>query len=73
MADRFSAKMRSSIMARIGSKNSSSEKRVRSFLFAHGRRFRIHQKGLPGTPDIVLPGCNTVVFVNGCFWHGHRL
>ena len=44
---------------------------VRKFLFAHGYRYRLHYKKLPGKPDIVLPKYKTVIFVHGCFWHGH--
>ena len=44
---------------------------VRRFLFANGFRFRLHRKDLPGKPDIVLPRYKTVIFINGCFWHGH--
>ena len=45
---------------------------VRRYLFAHGFRYRIHVKNLPGKPDIVLRKYRTVIFVNGCFWHGHE-
>ena len=45
---------------------------VRSLLHRAGYRFRIHVRGLPGTPDVVLPKYRTVVFVHGCFWHRHR-
>ena len=45
---------------------------VRKFLFANGFRYRINDKKLPGKPDIVLPKYKTVIFVNGCFWHGHE-
>lgn len=45
---------------------------VRKFLFANGFRYRLHDKKLPGKPDIVLPKYKTVIFVNGCFWHGHE-
>lgn len=44
---------------------------MRKYLFAHGFRYRKNDKRLPGTPDIVLPKYKTVIFVNGCFWHGH--
>ncbi len=59
-------------MARIRSKNTRPEMIVRRFLFSHGYRYRIHVKSLPGTPDIVIPCLRTVIFVNGCFWHGHE-
>ena len=59
-------------MASIKSKNTKPEVIVRKFLFAHGFRFRINVKKLPGTPDIVLKKYRTCIFVNGCFWHGHE-
>lgn len=59
-------------MASIRSKNTKPEVIVRKFLFAHGYRFRINVKRLPGTPDIVLKKYRTCIFVNGCFWHGHE-
>ena len=59
-------------MSRVRSKNSKPELIVRSYLHSKGLRFRIHKKELPGSPDIVLPKWNTVVFVHGCFWHGHQ-
>ena len=59
-------------MASIRSKNTKPEVIVRKFLFAHGFRFRINVKRLPGTPDIVLKKYRTCIFVNGCFWHGHE-
>lgn len=58
-------------MSRIGAKNTRPEIVVRSLLHRLGYRFRLHRRDLPGTPDIVLPGRASVVFVNGCFWHGH--
>jgi DNA mismatch endonuclease (patch repair protein) len=62
---------RSEMMARIPSKNTRPELRVRHFLWASGFRYRLHGKQLPGKPDIVLSRYKTVVFVHGCFWHGH--
>lgn len=59
-------------MSRIRSKNTKPELLVRKFLFSHGYRYRIHSKKLPGKPDVVLPKYRTVVFVHGCFWHGHK-
>lgn len=59
-------------MSHIRSKNTKPEILVRRFLFAHGFRFRLHRKDLPGKPDIVLPKYKTVIFINGCFWHGHE-
>jgi DNA mismatch endonuclease (patch repair protein) len=59
-------------MSRIKSRDTKPELTVRKFLFAKGFRFRIHDKKLPGTPDIVLPKYKTVIFVHGCFWHNHE-
>ncbi|MFD0326766.1 very short patch repair endonuclease [Lysobacter gummosus] len=71
MADTLSPEVRSQLMARIRSRDTVPERQVRSLLHRLGFRFRIHRKDLPGTPDIVLPGRRTVIFVHGCFWHGH--
>ena len=65
-------KTRSYNMSRIKGKNTKPEEIVRKYLFAKGFRYRINDKRLPGTPDIVLPKYQTVIFVNGCFWHGHE-
>lgn len=59
-------------MASIRGKNTKPEMIVRKYLFAHGFRYRVNVKKLPGTPDIVLKKYHTVIFVNGCFWHGHE-
>ena len=59
-------------MSAIKGKNSRGELRVRKFLHRAGFRYRLHESGLPGKPDIVLPRFNAVVFVHGCFWHQHR-
>lgn len=72
MADKMTPEQRHSCMAKIHGKNTRPEMLVRKYLFAHGSRFRIHVKKLPGTPDIVLRRYRTVIFVNGCFWHGHE-
>jgi DNA mismatch endonuclease (patch repair protein) len=69
MTDTFSPKQRSDVMSRIRSDNTTPEKTVRSFLYLHGFRFRLHQKNLPGKPDIVLKRYKTAIFVHGCFWH----
>jgi len=58
-------------MAAIKSKNTKPEVKLRSLLHKNGFRFRLHQKNLPGKPDIVLPKYKIAIFVNGCFWHGH--
>ena len=62
---------RSEVMAKVLSKDTKPEIIVRSLLHAMGYRFRLHRKDLPGSPDIVLPGKKAVIFVHGCFWHGH--
>lgn len=72
MSDIFSFQKRSDIMSKIGGKNTKPEILVRKFLFSKGFRYRINVKTLPGKPDIVLPKYKTVIFVNGCFWHGHN-
>lgn len=72
MADVFTKKKRSEVMCRIRATNTKPELIVRKFLFSHGFRYRIHQKNLPAKPDIVLKKYNTVILINGCFWHGHR-
>ena len=59
-------------MSRVRSQDTGPERAVRSILHRLGYRFRLHMKSLPGTPDIVLPRRGVVVFVHGCFWHGHR-
>lgn len=71
MADRMTPTQRHNCMAAIRGKDTKPEILVRRFLFSKGLRFRKHVRSLPGTPDIVLPKYKTVVFVNGCFWHGH--
>lgn len=65
-------KVRSYNMSRIKGKNTKPEMLVRKFLFSKGFRYRLHVKNLPGKPDIVLPKYKTVIFVHGCFWHGHE-
>jgi DNA mismatch endonuclease (patch repair protein) len=58
-------------MSRIRSKDTKPEMLVRRFLHAQGFRYRLHDKKLPGRPDLVLPKYKTVIFIHGCFWHGH--
>jgi DNA mismatch endonuclease (patch repair protein) len=67
----YTPKRRSQIMSRITSKNTLPEIRVRQALHSLGYRFRLHCKDLPGKPDIVMPKYRIVIFVHGCFWHGH--
>ena len=71
MTNLFLPENRSALMARISSKNTKPEMKVRKFLHAKGYRYRLHVKELPGTPDIVLPKYRTVIQVRGCFWHQH--
>lgn len=71
MADVHSKETRSYNMSRIKGKNTKPEMLVRRFLHANGFRYRLHVKDLPGKPDIVLPKYKTVIFIQGCFWHGH--
>ena len=71
MTDTLTIAERSRLMAKIRGKNTAPERAVRSLLHRAGYRFRIHVRGLPGTPDIVLPKHRAVVFVHGCFWHRH--
>ena len=71
MADIFTKAKRSWNMSRIKGKNTKPELLLRSLLHRSGFRFRLHDKKLPGKPDIVLPRYKSVIFVNGCFWHRH--
>lgn len=71
MADRLSPQGRSALMSRIGAKNTKPEMAVRRMLHALGYRYVLHDKRLPGTPDLVFPARRKAVFVHGCFWHGH--
>lgn len=70
--DIFTQAKRSEIMGRIRGKDTKPEMLVRKKLHAAGFRFRLHRKDLPGRPDITLPRHKTVIFVHGCFWHGHE-
>jgi len=71
--DVFSREKRSQIMSRVSGKNTKPEIVVRSLLHKLGYRFRLHRKNLPGRPDITLPKHKKVIFVHGCFWHGHAV
>ena len=71
MADSLTPEQRSAQMSRIRGTNTKLEVLVRSALHARGFRFRLGGSGLPGKPDLVLPKYKAVVFVHGCFWHGH--
>ena len=72
MADIVSPEKRSDMMSGIRGKDTKPEIIVRQLLHWLGYRFRVHRKNLPGKPDIVLPKWRTVIFVNGCYWHGHE-
>lgn len=69
--DTLTASQRSALMSKIRSGNTKPELVVRTTLHRLGFRFRLHRKDLPGRPDIVLPKHRKVIFVHGCFWHGH--
>jgi DNA mismatch endonuclease (patch repair protein) len=69
--DTLSPKERSARMARIRSKDTKPEKLVRGLAHSLGYRFRLHGKGLAGSPDLVFPSRKKVIFVHGCFWHAH--
>lgn len=71
MTDVVDKKTRSRMMSGIRGKNTKPELIVRRYLHRHGFRYRLHDRKLPGHPDIVLPKYQTVVFVHGCFWHQH--
>lgn len=59
-------------MSQVGSSNTTPELAVRRLVFAMGYRYRLHDKTLPGKPDLVFRSRDRLIFVNGCFWHGHR-
>lgn len=71
MVDNLSSAERSERMSRIGGKHTAPEMIVRRMAHALGYRFRLHRKDLPGSPDLVFPRLRKIVFVHGCFWHGH--
>lgn len=71
MIDRVSEERRSDIMSQVGSKDTAPERTVRRLLHRFGYRYRLHASDLPGRPDIVFRARRKVIFVHGCFWHGH--
>jgi len=71
MADVHTKEVRSYNMSRIRAMNTKPEMLVRKFLHAQGYRYKLHDKTLPGKPDLVLPKYKTIIFIHGCFWHGH--
>jgi len=70
--DRFSRQERSRIMARVKGSDTAPERIVRSFVHRLGFRFRLNVRTVHGTPDLVLPRHRKIIFVHGCFWHGHK-
>ena len=72
MADIVSVDVRSRMMSGIRGKNTKIEVLLRKALFAMGFRYRLHVRNLPGKPDVVLPKYAAVIFIHGCFWHGHK-
>ncbi|WP_227340128.1 very short patch repair endonuclease [Sphingopyxis sp. P8] len=71
MVDHVSPDRRSRIMARVGQRDTKPEMILRRALFSLGYRYRLHSRRLPGRPDLVFPARKKVIFVHGCFWHGH--
>lgn len=59
-------------MSKVSGKDTKPEVLVRKYLFSHGFRYRKNVKNLPGKPDVVLPKYKTIIFIHGCFWHGHE-
>lgn len=72
MADRLTSEQRHKCMSHVRSKNTKPELMLRNVLWHRGFRYRLNDKHLPGKPDIVLSRYRTVIFVHGCFWHGHE-
>lgn len=71
MADNRTPEQRRRIMQSVQTRNTGPELSVRRILFNLGYRYRLHRRDLPGSPDIVFPGRRKVIFVHGCYWHGH--
>src|SRR5689334_13526787 len=71
MADVHTPEARSRNMRAVRDRNTKPETIVRKMLHSRGFRYRLHVRTLPGTPDLVLPKYRAVIFVHGCFWHGH--
>lgn len=71
MVDVLTPEQRRLNMSRIRGRDTKPEMQLRRALHARGFRFRLHRRDLPGCPDLVFPGCRSVIFVHGCFWHGH--
>ena len=71
MSDVYDKAKRSAVMARVRSRDTGPELRLRRLLTGLGARYRLHRQDLPGSPDVVMPGRRLAIFVHGCFWHGH--
>jgi DNA mismatch endonuclease (patch repair protein) len=69
--ERFSAEQRSSVVSRVHGTDASLEMTVRRFVRGLGYRYRLHVRDVPGKPDHAFPGRRKIIFVHGCFWHGH--
>ena len=72
MTDVFTPEKRSQIMARVKGSDTRPEVLVRSLVHRMGFRFRLHRRDMPGCPDLVLKKHRKIIFVHGCFWHGHK-
>ncbi|MBR0695145.1 very short patch repair endonuclease [Bradyrhizobium lablabi] len=72
MVDTRTKEQRSRIMKSVSTRDTGPELLVRRLLHRLGYRYRLHRKDLPGRPDIVFPGRKRVIFIHGCFWHGHE-
>ncbi|RUS48859.1 very short patch repair endonuclease [Cohnella sp. AR92] len=72
MVDTLTTEQRSKMMSKIKAKNTMPEMTVRKYLHSKGFRYRLHDKKLPGKPDIILPKYKTAIFIHGCFWHAHE-
>lgn len=72
MTDIYPKEKRSAIMRKIGPIDSTQEIYIRKIAYSMGYRFRLHRKELPGNPDVVFPKYKKVIFIHGCFWHGHK-
>ena len=73
MTDKLTPQQRHTCMSHIRGKDTKPEMIVRRWLWADGYRYRLHGKHMPGKPDIVMRKLRTVIFINGCFWHGHNV
>jgi DNA mismatch endonuclease (patch repair protein) len=69
--DPLSAEQRERTMRSVHSKDTETEMRVRRLVHRMGYRYRLHRADLPGKPDLVFPARRKIIFINGCFWHGH--